>query len=222
MAVSNDQTRFNRICTKNSSQRCATEPLLSALTRNCHCRLSRAEKQSSLHSGECQHANDANPIVRRIVQGPQPRSTYTPGQGVPMGILGRPRRLLRRANDTVESLVIFDPDLLRHSCDSLCTLRSAQVLTMRLSLLHICCTLLAPTVVLGRIDRYVQCRRLCTIVLMRLPLREKIVSRFNIIRTSLIDNETTPLQVGNGNFAFNVDNTGLQVCFALERCLTTI
>jgi hypothetical protein len=37
------------------------------------------------------------------------------------------------------------------------------------------------------------------------------VSQFNIVRKSLIDNETTPLQVGNGNFAFNVDNTGLQV-----------
>lgn len=31
------------------------------------------------------------------------------------------------------------------------------------------------------------------------------------MRTSLIDNTTTPLQVGNGNFAFNVDNTGMQV-----------
>ena len=41
--------------------------------------------------------------------------------------------------------------------------------------------------------------------------REKIVSQFNIIRTNLVDNNTTPLQVGNGNFAFNVDNTGLQV-----------
>lgn len=38
------------------------------------------------------------------------------------------------------------------------------------------------------------------------------MSQFNIVRTNLIDNETTPLQVGNGNFAFNVDNTGLQVC----------
>lgn len=49
----------------------------------------------------------------------------------------------------------------------------------------------------------------------RLP-REKIVSQFNVVRTGLIDNETTPLQVGNGNFAFNVDNTGLQV-----RCDTS-
>lgn len=40
--------------------------------------------------------------------------------------------------------------------------------------------------------------------------RQSVVSRFNVIRTSLIDNETTPLQVGNGNFAFNVDNTGMQ------------
>ncbi|GKT93895.1 six-hairpin glycosidase-like protein [Colletotrichum tofieldiae] len=41
--------------------------------------------------------------------------------------------------------------------------------------------------------------------------RQRIVSQFNVIRTSLIDNNTTPLQVGNGNFAFNVDNTGMQV-----------
>ncbi|KAJ0383686.1 hypothetical protein COL922a_009983 [Colletotrichum nupharicola] len=40
--------------------------------------------------------------------------------------------------------------------------------------------------------------------------RQRIVSQFNVVRTSLIDNETTPLQVGNGNFAFNVDNTGMQ------------
>ena len=40
--------------------------------------------------------------------------------------------------------------------------------------------------------------------------RQSVVSQFNVIRTSLIDNETTPLQVGNGNFAFNVDNTGMQ------------
>lgn len=40
--------------------------------------------------------------------------------------------------------------------------------------------------------------------------RQTVVSQFNIIRTDLIDNETTPLQVGNGNFAFNVDNTGMQ------------
>ncbi|POS72966.1 hypothetical protein DHEL01_v208636 [Diaporthe helianthi] len=30
------------------------------------------------------------------------------------------------------------------------------------------------------------------------------------MRSRLIDNTTTPLQVGNGNFAFNVDNTGMQ------------
>lgn len=41
--------------------------------------------------------------------------------------------------------------------------------------------------------------------------RQRVVSQFNIVRTHLIDNETTPLQVGNGNFAFNVDNTGMQV-----------
>lgn len=41
--------------------------------------------------------------------------------------------------------------------------------------------------------------------------RQSVVSRFNVVRTQLIDNETTPLQVGNGNFAFNVDNTGMQV-----------
>ncbi|KAK7962905.1 uncharacterized protein PG986_003730 [Apiospora aurea] len=41
--------------------------------------------------------------------------------------------------------------------------------------------------------------------------REAIVSKFNVVRTSLIGNTTTPLQVGNGDFAFNVDNTGMQV-----------
>ncbi|KAI1281758.1 Six-hairpin glycosidase-like protein [Xylaria sp. FL0933] len=40
--------------------------------------------------------------------------------------------------------------------------------------------------------------------------RQAIVSRYNVVRTALIDNSTTPLQVGNGNFAFNVDNTGMQ------------
>ncbi|KAL3470295.1 Six-hairpin glycosidase-like protein [Aspergillus californicus] len=51
---------------------------------------------------------------------------------------------------------------------------------------------LLPTLVVGRIDR------------------EEIVSKYNVVRTTLIDNETTPLQVGNGNFAFSVDNTGMQ------------
>ncbi|GAW15177.1 hypothetical protein ANO14919_045860 [Xylariales sp. No.14919] len=40
--------------------------------------------------------------------------------------------------------------------------------------------------------------------------RQAVVSRYNIVRKALVDNNTTPLQVGNGNFAFNVDNTGLQ------------
>ncbi|KZM25738.1 uncharacterized protein EKO05_0006052 [Ascochyta rabiei] len=57
---------------------------------------------------------------------------------------------------------------------------------------QICYILLAPSLVSGSIDR------------------QKIVSQFNIVRKKLIDNDTTPLQVGNGNFAFNVDNTGLQ------------
>ncbi|KAH8158231.1 hypothetical protein CIB48_g10015 [Xylaria polymorpha] len=43
-----------------------------------------------------------------------------------------------------------------------------------------------------------------------LTTRQAIVSRYNIVRTALIDNNTTPLQVGNGNFAYNVDNTGMQ------------
>ena len=41
--------------------------------------------------------------------------------------------------------------------------------------------------------------------------RHRVVSENNIIRNSLITNNTTPLQVGNGNFAYNVDNTGMQV-----------
>lgn len=51
--------------------------------------------------------------------------------------------------------------------------------------------------------------------------RPGIVSQFNVVRTELIDNKTTPLQVGNGNFAFNVDNTGMQVwqCQAIVMTL---
>lgn len=40
--------------------------------------------------------------------------------------------------------------------------------------------------------------------------RRRILSEHNIVRTNLIDNETTPLQVGNGDFAFGVDTTGMQ------------
>lgn len=40
--------------------------------------------------------------------------------------------------------------------------------------------------------------------------RKRIVTENNIVRTKLINNETTPLQVGNGNFAFGVDTTGMQ------------
>ena len=41
--------------------------------------------------------------------------------------------------------------------------------------------------------------------------RQAVVSKFNVVRTKLITNETTPLQVGNGDFAFSMDSTGLQV-----------
>ncbi|KAL7627085.1 hypothetical protein AAE478_003861 [Parahypoxylon ruwenzoriense] len=40
-----------------------------------------------------------------------------------------------------------------------------------------------------------------------------VVSQFNVVRSKLpeeITNQTTPPQVGNGDFAFNVDNTGMQ------------
>lgn len=40
--------------------------------------------------------------------------------------------------------------------------------------------------------------------------RKRIVTENNIVRTNVINNETTPLQVGNGNFAFGVDTTGMQ------------
>ncbi|KAK0380683.1 hypothetical protein CLIM01_01963 [Colletotrichum limetticola] len=43
--------------------------------------------------------------------------------------------------------------------------------------------------------------------------RKTIVESFNIVRTEVprvIDNTTTPLQVGNGDFAFNFDITGTQ------------
>lgn len=49
--------------------------------------------------------------------------------------------------------------------------------------------------------------------------RQKIVSQYNVVRDSLINNETTPLQVGNGNFAFNLDNTGMQVCSIIAEAL---
>lgn len=52
--------------------------------------------------------------------------------------------------------------------------------------------LMLPVAALGLIDRH------------------RIVSDNNIVRTKLINNETTPLQVGNGNFAFGVDTTGMQ------------
>lgn len=38
--------------------------------------------------------------------------------------------------------------------------------------------------------------------------RRKVVQEFNVHRNASSD--TTPLQVGNGNFAFGVDVTGLQ------------
>lgn len=42
--------------------------------------------------------------------------------------------------------------------------------------------------------------------------RHRIVPRYNVVRSTLINQDiTTPLQVGNGNFAFNVDSTGMQV-----------
>ncbi|KAK8852241.1 Six-hairpin glycosidase-like protein [Apiospora arundinis] len=50
--------------------------------------------------------------------------------------------------------------------------------------------------------------------------RQAIVSKFNVVRTTLIDNETTPLQVGNGDFAFNVDNTGMQTLLPFNTLST--
>ncbi|KAH6702807.1 Six-hairpin glycosidase-like protein [Leptodontidium sp. MPI-SDFR-AT-0119] len=40
--------------------------------------------------------------------------------------------------------------------------------------------------------------------------RCSVVSQYNVLRSNLINKTTTALQVGNGNFAFNVDNTGMQ------------
>ncbi|KAL6237948.1 hypothetical protein BDW75DRAFT_237822 [Aspergillus navahoensis] len=65
---------------------------------------------------------------------------------------------------------------------------------MLLTKLFSLCLWILPATVAARIDR------------------KSIVSKYNVVRTSLIDNETTPLQVGNGDFAFGVDNTGMQVC----------
>ncbi|PLB53077.1 hypothetical protein P170DRAFT_472954 [Aspergillus steynii IBT 23096] len=57
---------------------------------------------------------------------------------------------------------------------------------------QIICLLVFSLPVQGRIDRH------------------RVVSKYNVVRSALIDQDTTPLQVGNGNFAFNVDNTGMQ------------
>ncbi|KAM0329493.1 hypothetical protein ACHAQA_004802 [Verticillium albo-atrum] len=46
--------------------------------------------------------------------------------------------------------------------------------------------------------------------LMLPAVAQHIVTENNIVRTKIINNETTPLQVGNGNFAFGVDTTGMQ------------
>ncbi|KFA76154.1 hypothetical protein S40288_04105 [Stachybotrys chartarum IBT 40288] len=40
--------------------------------------------------------------------------------------------------------------------------------------------------------------------------RQSIVLRYPIVRTSLINESITPLMVGNGDFAYSVDNTGMQ------------
>jgi hypothetical protein len=59
------------------------------------------------------------------------------------------------------------------------------------------------------IDRYIRPSELAYWQLIH--RRQHVVSKFDIVRSRLIDNETTPLQVGNGNFAYNVDSTGMQV-----------
>lgn len=41
--------------------------------------------------------------------------------------------------------------------------------------------------------------------------RQSIVSRYPIVRTALANESITPLMVGNGDFAYSVDNTGMQV-----------
>lgn len=67
-----------------------------------------------------------------------------------------------------------------------------------------------PFLVNAKIDRSVIPDSSSTPRLDANQSREKIVSQYKVVRTSLIDNETTPLQVGNGDFAFGVDNTGMQ------------
>ncbi|PSN74345.1 hypothetical protein BS50DRAFT_605887 [Corynespora cassiicola Philippines] len=64
-----------------------------------------------------------------------------------------------------------------------------------------CYALLVTDLVAANIDRHV------SILTM---IGQRVVTKYNVVRSNLIDNETTPLQVGNGNFAYNVDNTGMQ------------
>lgn len=40
--------------------------------------------------------------------------------------------------------------------------------------------------------------------------RRSLVQRFNPTRNAFLQNTSTPMQVGNGNFAFGADVTGLQ------------
>ncbi|EEY23826.1 conserved hypothetical protein [Verticillium alfalfae VaMs.102] len=71
--------------------------------------------------------------------------------------------------------------------------------------------LMLPIAALGQIDRQVRARKTSLPTAGRSNTnRHRIVSDNNIVRTKLINNETTPLQVGNGNFAFGVDTTGMQ------------
>lgn len=79
---------------------------------------------------------------------------------------------------------------------------------MRSHGVRVSCALLLVGAVYGNIDRLVH-QPSCGYISKF--SRHSVVSQFNIVRSDLIDNETTPLQVGNGNFAFNVDTTGMQV-----------
>ncbi|KAK7427226.1 hypothetical protein QQZ08_006339 [Neonectria magnoliae] len=77
------------------------------------------------------------------------------------------------------------------------------------------CWALLTVPAFGTIDRSIPIKLLLMQYLIKL-LRKRIVNENNIIRTSLIDNKTTPLQVGNGNFAFSVDTTGMQSYLAFN------
>lgn len=81
------QITCHHICTIHSSQQHSNCYGLCALNQVFCCRLSPVEKLSRLDGGERHHAFCASPISPKIIQGLHLRSTVTPEQGIPTGLL---------------------------------------------------------------------------------------------------------------------------------------